>query len=199
MSFVYGTNAELLYSMPASGASIAVATKQIVSATTTTNPPFYMPPLQNIWPVSQMPGKALHFMAAGGYDVSANTNIMALTLDSAFSTTTYTLGATGAATWAASTTGFWQLELDLTCVAAGYNSTFNGFSVWYSGGNITLGPANAPTGFGSAITFSNTVTAGIPQPNTIPTATSYAPTLYTTWGGSPTAFVCTQYQVWALN
>jgi len=194
MSFVYGTNCELLFSMPAIGASITGTGKSIITGTSATSTPFQMPALQSIWSPSQMPGKAIHIEAAGGYDIASGTNTMQLSLDSAVNTQSFILAATGAVTWPVSSTGFWQLEFDLTCTAAGLTT-----STWYSAGNLVIGAGNAPTTFGSAVTFSNTVTAGIPQPNTIPNNISYYPEIYVTWSAGPTACVCTQFQVWALN
>jgi hypothetical protein len=194
MTFVFGTNTELLYSMPATGASITATTKQIISGTSATNPPFQAPALQNIWSVAQMPGKALHFSASGGFDISANTNTMWLYADSAFSSATTALAQTGAATWAASAVGFWQLIMDMTCVSCG-----NSVSTWYTGGNITVGPGSAPTAFGSTITFANAVNAGVPQTISLNPATPYYFELYTQWGGAPTAFVCTQFEIYGQN
>lgn len=194
MSFVYGTNAELLYSMPAAGASIAATTKQIISATTTTNPPFFLPPLYNIWSPSQMAGKALHFEASGGYDITAANVTMQLYFDVGFSAATTLVAATGAAAWAAQTTGAWNMSLDMTCVSSGMS-----VSTWYSAGAIITGPGSAATTPGSAFSFGNTVVAGIPQTVTLVPATSYCPELYVTVSAGNTAFICTQMQVWALN
>jgi hypothetical protein len=193
MSFVYGTNAELLYSMPAAGASIAVTSKQIISATTTTNPPFFLPPLYNIWSPSQMAGKALHFEAAGGYDITASAVTMQLYFDTAFSSATTIIAQTGAATWATSAVGAWALDVDLTCASSGMSVT-----TWYSSGALVVGPGSSPTAVGSAFTFGNAVVAGIPQTISLVPATSYCPELYVTVGTN-TAFICTQFQVWALN
>jgi hypothetical protein len=195
MSFIYGTNAELLYSMPAIGGTLATnASKQIVSATTATNPPFFLPPLYNIWSPSQMPGKALHFEAAGGYDFTAANVTMQLYFDTAFSSATTVIAQTGAAAWAASTVGMWSLDCDLTCVSSGQS-----VSTWYVSGAIVVGPSNSPTAIGSAFTFGNAVTAGIPQAVTLIPGTSYCPEIYVTVSAGITAFVCTQFQVWALN
>ena len=180
--------------MPAAGASIAVSTKQIISATTATNPPFFLPPLYNIWSPSQMAGKALHFQAAGGYDIAASNVTMQMYFDTAFSAVTTLVAATGAAAWAAQTTGAWNLDVDLTCVSSGMS-----VSTWYSSGAIVTGPGNTPTTPSSAFSFGCPVTLGIPQTITLVPATSYCPELYVTVSATNTAFVCTQFQIWALN
>src|SRR5580658_5882800 len=100
MSFVYGTNVELLYSLPAIAVTVASATANLlVSGSVTTGPaPCQLPNLQNIWPVSQMPGKALMIMAAGGYDLatgSGTQNTLKLCFDSAIPTPLNTMATTG--------------------------------------------------------------------------------------------------------
>jgi hypothetical protein len=195
MSFVYGTNCELLYSMPAVGASLAVNTKQIISATTATNPPFFLPPLYNIWSPSQMAGKALHFEAAGGYDTSgAANNTMQLYFDTAFSTATNVIAQTGAIAWGSLTTGAWGFSVDMTCTASGMS-----VSTWQVSGQLFVGNGASTTTGATVFSFGNSVTAGVPAAVTLLPGTSYCPEIYSTFSANLTAMVCSQYQVWALN
>lgn len=196
MSFVYGTNAELLFSMPAAGATITGTSRQVATGTTPTNPAFLMPAFGSIWSPSQMVGKVIRFVLRGGYGAgTAQTNTMLLSLDTTIATPGITVAATGAISWGINTNGAWEIETDMSCVSCGATT-----STWYSGGLISIASGSAPTTWASSVTtFGNAINAGVPQQVTAATNVSYFPELYTTWTTTPTTFVCTQFQVWALN
>lgn len=195
MSFVYGTNAELLYSMPAVGASVTVNTKQIVSATTTTNPPFFLPALYNIWSPSQMAGKALHFEASGGYATSgAANNTLQMYFDTGFSAATTIISQTGAIAYGSITNGAWGFTVDMTCTASGLS-----VSTWQVSGNLFVGVGASTTTGATVFSFGNSVTTGVPTGVTLVPGTSYCPEIYTTFSANLTAMSCSQFQVWALN
>jgi hypothetical protein len=197
LSFVYGTNVELLYSMPAIGATLAATAVTCVSGTSSSAAPFLMPSLQNIWSPSQMQGKSLMIVANGGYDVGSNTgNKMSLILDSALATTaasSVTVASTGSNTFPTSTTGAWEIQLWMSCVSTGTVST------WYPGGTMTCGPGSSNVTASSTFVWGSTITAGIPQVVTIPTTVPYYVDLYSQWATAPTAFVVSTFQVYAMN
>jgi hypothetical protein len=194
MTFIYGTNMELLYSMPAIGATLASTAATCISGTSATNGPFQLPALQNIWSPGNMVGKGLMLVAAGGYDTgSAIANTMKFTFDTAINAFAGTIATTGAATWPTSTTGMWEAQVWMACVGSGTAST------WYSSGQLTVGPGSAETGSAATYMFGNNIAAGIPQPLTIPTTTSYLLDIYSTWASAPTAMACSQFFVFGLN
>jgi hypothetical protein len=195
VTFVFGTNAELIYSMPATGPDITGTAKSLITGNTATNPPYQLPPFQNIWSPAVLAGRSIMIASSGGYDIGASTqNTLILTLDGTAGTSgLYTIASTGAATWPATTTGSWESQVWMSCVSTGTAST------WYTGGQLTVGPGNAPTATASTYMWGGAVTAGIPQPLTVPTNTALFPEMYCTWAAAPTAFVCTQFMIFGLN
>src|SRR5580693_7734759 len=92
VTFVFGTNTELLYSMPVIGTSIT-STSTVVCNTAATTTPFLLPALGNIWSISNMVGKGLMFIASGGYDCAAlNSNTLRLQTDSVIATSAASSG-----------------------------------------------------------------------------------------------------------
>jgi hypothetical protein len=198
MTFLYGTNMELLYSLPAVGptqtSSVATCLNTAASAA-----PFQLPALQNIWSLSQIAGKGLMVVAAGGYDdASANTlTTLRLSLDTASGTTSTNIMAeagfsnfTGAATWA------WEAQVWLTCTGAIAGTA----STWYANGQLTIGPGNNPTGTALTLMWGQpAIAAGIPTAVTLPTQVAYFTNIVSQFQASPTAMVCTQFMVFGLN
>lgn len=195
MTFLFGTNMELLYSMPASGTTITSAIKSLATGNTATNPPFQLPAFQNIWPVSALVGRGLMFMASGGFDIASTTpTTLTLTLDGTAATQgLYTVATTGSAAWTTTAVGMWEAQAWMTCVSTGTVST------WYSSGQLTVGPSSAETSTAITYMWGGNVNAGIPQPVTIPTNTPLYPEIYATWATAPTAFVCTQFMIFGLD
>jgi hypothetical protein len=191
---------ELLYSLPAIGATQAGSAITCLN-TAATAPPFQLPSLQNIWSPSSLTGKGLFIVAAGGYDISAANTLTTLRLsfDAASGTTANnTAGATGALSGgpfgAAATSGAWELQCWLTCV--GISTELN--SNWYSQGQLQFS-GTASTGVATSYAFGNTVTAGIPQTFAMSNATSYFVNLCAQWQASPVAMVCSQLMVFGLD
>ena len=182
--------------MPALAATVATATKQIASGTTTTCPQCVIPPLQNIWPVSQMAGKGFRFHAGGGYDYGSVTGVtVQLYADTAFSGATNLLAATAAVQFPATTAGAWELEIDMTCTAVGMSAGGTVQSTWYSTGTITAG--SGTTGTTSMMT--NTITAGVPQAITLSCASVFTFAVYVTPATAATSLGMSQFLVWGLN
>lgn len=195
MTFLYGTNLELLYAMPAVGATLAATTKTCITGTAATNGPFQLPALQNIWSPGNMVGRGLMIVAAGGYDISSSTpTTLQFSFDTAVGTQAVTIATTGSAPWASSAVGLWEAQVWMTCVATGTAST------WYSNGTLTCGPGSANTSTALTYMFGGpAVAAGIPTAITVPTTASYMLNAYAQWATAPTAMVCTQFLCFGLN
>jgi hypothetical protein len=197
VTFVYGTNCELLYSMPALAATVATATKQIISGTTSSCPACVIPPLQNIWPTSQMIGKCFHFEGGGGYDFgSAEGVTLQLYADSAWSQATNLLAATASYSFAATASGSWQFAVDMTCTGVG-NVAGGGTvqSTWYSTGSIIAGSSTTAT----AGMMSGVVTTGVPQSITLACNSVFTFALYVTAAAAPTSLGMSQFLVYGQN
>jgi hypothetical protein len=199
VTFLYGTNTELIYSMPALAATVATATKQIISGTTATCPPCVIPPLQNIWPMSQMIGKGFHFSGGGGYDYGTATTVtLALYADNAFSVATTTgvlLATTAAYSFAATTIGSWQFEVDMTCTGVGNSAAGTAQSTWYSTGTITAGSGT----IGTTGMMTGTITAGVPQSITLSCASVFTFALYATPAAGAISLGMSNFMVYGCN
>lgn len=190
------SNVELLYSMPGVGATKSTTAQQVVTGTGNTGPPPYlMPGLASIWPAHQIVGKAFKFTAKGTYDAGAVTNLMQLYADTAQATPGVLLAASGTITLASQTTGTWDMDVDLSCVASIAGS---GGSSWVAQGKITYGTA-ANTAIDLVYTVGGANALGVPTYITLLNYTPYYFELYSTFGTSPTAFVCSQFKVYAEN
>ena len=196
MSFITGSQAEVLHSMPAVGATLASTTASVVTGNSASNPPYSMPALASIWPVYSLPGKHLIFRASGTYDATAVTNTLALRFDPTQGTAGTLIAGTGAATWISTTTGSWQMEIWLTCTAAGQNT-----SNWMTSGTLTIGASNnAATATGSSFMVGGAQAAGVPTALALATTASIGYIeLWSTWGTAPTAFVCSQFLIFGMN
>jgi hypothetical protein len=203
------SNAELLYSMPASGASSSApgAASVILTGNTTTNPAFKLPSLRALWPMSQLPGKALGVRMRGTFGTPASspgTWLVGTGLNTTQATkpTATVLAATGAFTPASpnlslgSTAGSWEMEYEITVQSVGTNAGATPAASVFTGGVFTFGPGNnAATstgitlmiGSGSAITMDPTVEYWVEGYATFST------------GPASTVIQCNQLLVFALN
>jgi|ERR1700722_1917276 len=202
MTFLYGTNMELLYSQPAIAATIATTTSTCINTAATINP-YQLPALQNIWSPGSMVGKGLMFLFAGGYNDTAAVESLSLTLalDSVIATpaaSSVTVTTMGLCTVPTSATGLWEAQCWLSCV-----SVSNTASTWYMNGQVTVGPGNAEAALSTAFTYmwgGPTVTLGVPSPVTIATTIGYFPDLYSKWlGNGGCTIATTQMLVFGLN
>jgi hypothetical protein len=214
MSFLTGTQTELLYSMPASASAMATATAggQIMSmnASTAGQQPFQLP--LNFFPNTYGVGKTIILEGGGWYTTSstANTLILSFYLDSTISTKGTVLASTGGTiatptggpTLNVSTTdGGWYFRIMATCTAigAGTSATLN------ASGFAMFGLANngaAPVQSAYAATAGMTVMMGTPQTGVVfNNATPYWLELWGAWSattGSPT-ITMTNFLVWGCN
>lgn len=198
MTFVYGTQMELLYCMPAVGATKTTTAVQVVSGTTTGAPAFQLPALQNLWSPANMAGKGLKFVARGTSDNTAVANTLAIGVNTAQGTapTAIVLASTGATVWPSSTIAAWEMECDSTCIAS-----TNASSTWVTAGVLTVGSGNngsTPTA-ATAFMVGGANTLGVPSGVVLVPTTSYFVELTSLWATAPTAFVCSQFMIYGMN
>src|SRR5215831_10460570 len=88
--------------MPAAGTALNTSvTKSVITANTTTNPPYQMPALTALWPPDRLAPRVLRFVARGGVGTTATPTLQVqLYLDPTQNSTTgqQLLGGTGALT-----------------------------------------------------------------------------------------------------
>src|SRR6266487_406476 len=111
MSFLYGTQVECLYSMPASGAAVTAAAATVMSGTTAANPPYLLPGGFFNYSSGATPGKALLIKGGGswatptaarttnfqiGFNTTAGTGTPAIVLGKTGTLTTVVTSATAA-------------------------------------------------------------------------------------------------------
>lgn len=207
MSFLTGTNAEVIYSMPASGASAAPpgAASVILSGNTTTNPACLLPPLSSIWNMSSIVGRALRVTARGIFGTPASTPgtwVIGCGLNTTQATkpATIVLAATGAFTPASPilsiSNGEWEMEFDIVVQTAGTNAGAAPNANLVTGGIISLGAGNnaATTGI-SAFMIGNAAAVSVNP------SINYYLELYATFttGPASTQIQCDQFIVSGLN
>jgi len=208
MSYLYGTQMECFYSMPASGSAVTAAAITVLNGSTAANPEPLLPAGFFAQGSGNGPGKAIYMRGGGWFTVgtTAVTTAFTVGLDTTAGTLATTLGKTGTITTIASVSdGIWEFEFLLTCTAvgtAGTTGTLQGFgNVTYSAGN------NAQTGtmgtFGTTnSTFCNQFFLGAPQSTiSFTNTTNYYLDVYNTWSattGSPT-ITMTNYYIFGLN
>jgi hypothetical protein len=207
VTFLYGTNAETIYSMPAAGASAAPpgAASVILSGNTTTNPACLLPPLNNIWPMAAIAGKALRIVARGIFGTPASspgTWIVGCGLNTTQATKppTIVLAATGAFTPASPilsiTNGEWELEFDVVIQTSGTNAGGTPSGNVTTGGIFTLGAGN-----NAATTNAIAYAVGSASTVSVNPTINYYLELYATFSTGPTStqIQCTQFLVTGLN
>ena len=198
MTFLSGTNTELLYVMPAAGSVYNNSSAQtIISGNTSTNPPYQMPSLYNLWGPSYAVARALRVVARG---IFATTGTPTLKVVCGLNTTQGTaspaivLAGTGAFTTASGVAnGMWELEfgIDINSLGTGANSSLDAM------GSFRLGVGN------NAATTAATMymvgsTAAI---TTVNPTTSYWLELAALWGtaNASNTLTCFQFEVFGLN
>ena len=203
------SNAELLYSMPASGASSSApgAASVVLTGNTTTNPAFKLPALRALWPMSQLPGKALGVRMRGTFGTPASspgTWLVGTGLNTTQATkpTATVLAATGAFTPASpnlslgSTAGMWEQEFEITVQSAGTNAGATPAASVMTSGVFTFGPGN-----NAATATGITLMVGSGSAITMDPTAEYWVEGYATFSTGPASTViqCNQFMVFALN
>lgn len=199
MSFLTGTQAELLYSMPASGnavtGTVTSGTAQLLSQpNSATAPAFFLPTY--FFPNTYGIGKSILIQGGGTLNNGAATQSM--TFNTYFDTTVGTpnvkVAGTGATTgWqAAGVNNYgWSFDILCTCTAVGTSGTLNCI------GKFHIGPANnAATAASSTFDY---IIGGASA--TINTSTSYAIDVLVSFGATTTSqtITMTNFLVWGLN
>ena len=207
MSFITGTQAELLYSMPNSGASASApgAVSVILSGNTTTNPGYQLPALATLWPISQLPGKAIGVRARGIFGTPAATPgtwVVGCGLNTTQATKppAIVLAATGAFTAAAPvlsiTNGGWELEFDMVINSVGTAAGAAPNAVVSTSGNFNMGAGN-----NAATALNVGYQVGAAGITTVNPVVSYWIELYATFSTGPasTQLQATQFMVFGYN
>lgn len=207
MSFYTGTQTELLYAMPASGAAVTAAAATIMSGTTAANPPYGLPPGFFSQSSGSGAGRSLWIRAGGWYTVgsTAVTNTFKVGLNTTQNTAAIavTLGATGAWTTVASQSNVeFFLDIMVTCTSPGKAGTNGSFNCC---GQLIIGQANNaanPTLQTIGAQWGTPIMIGAPQTAAgfDPTVTQYVE-MSSTWSattGAPTVTL-TNFYVFGLN
>ncbi len=192
------SNCELLYSMPAVGATKSNTTASVITGNAAGNPAYQLPPLASLWSQSAMVGKSIVFVAAGTYDTGTTYAVTTnLSYDATQGSAGTTIAATGAAsTWPVGATNNWWMEVTATCISSGLNT-----SGWMTGGTLTAGTGNnAATTAAASWMMGGAQTAGVPNALALATVASIGYIeIWSTWATSPVAQVCSQFKVFAEN
>lgn len=198
MTYVTGTQTEVLYVMPANGAALATSsTKTLISGNTTTNPPYILN-LATLWQPSYVVGRALRVVARGTFGTTGTPTLtIACSADTTQGTQGVTLAATGALTAPSSiTNGNWELEFGVD-----FNSLGATGGTWSTSidavGKFVLGAGNnAATAAATAYMVGSATSI-----TTLLYNTSYFIELYATWGTSSASntIQCLQFEIFGLN
>jgi hypothetical protein len=203
------SNKELLYCMPAAGASSSApgAASVVLTANTATNPAFKLPALRALWPIGQLPGRALRVSMRGTFGTPASapgTWLVGVGLNATQATkpAATVLAATGAFTPASpnlslgATAGMWEMEFDVIVQSAGTNAGATPAATVFTAGNFGYGPGNnAATAVGITLMVGSGTTISID-----PTA-EYWIEGYATFSTGPASTViqCQHFLVSAQN
>lgn len=206
MSYLTGTQTELLYVMPASGNAVnaasttaSTATSQLLSQVNTTTSPSYQLPAY-FFPNTYGIGRAIYLTGGGTYVTGATTEPVNFNIY--FDTATGASGTAGSVKVAGtgamapplsiSTSGWgWTFEAFLTCTAVGPSGTLNAI------GKFHIGPANNAASNSSLTT--DYMIGGASA--TINTGTAYFVDVYAFMSATTTsqAMTMTNFYIWGLN
>jgi len=196
MSFITGTQTELLYAMPTSAAAVTAAANTVMSYPNTTTFPAYTLTRSFFAQGGFTTGKSLLIKGGGWFTTSSTA--MTQTISVGFDTTAGTLSAlkasTGAFTPTASVTnGAFEFEVLFTQTASGPSGTANavGHLFWGTGNNAAVASPQ--------IFMIGAPNAGIALIN--PTTTDYFVEAFSSWSlttGAPT-ITLTNFLIFGLN
>ena len=174
MSFLTGTQAELLYSMPASGSAVTAAAITVMSGSTAANPAYALPANFFASQGGTTPGKALLLKGGGSWATAtaARTTVFTVGLD----TTAGTLGITLAKTGTLNAVGWVEYGVANNAAAGTFGT--------YSSNNASRFMIGTPQ---TAVTFNPT--------------TSYYLEVFNTWDATTNAptTTLTNFYVFGLN
>lgn len=203
------SNKELLYCMPASGATSTApgAASVVLTGNTASNPAFKLPSLRALWGMNGFTGKALRISMRGTFGTPASspgTWLVGVGLNTTQATkpTAIVLAATGAFTPAspnlslAATAGMWEMEFDVTVQSMGTNAGAAPNANVFACGNFGFAPGNnAATAAGISLMVGSGSAVSVD-----PTA-EYWIEGYATFSTGPasTNIACNQFLVSAQN
>jgi hypothetical protein len=206
MSFITGTQCELLYAMPASGAAVTAAAATVMSGTTAANPPYALPLGFFNQQSGGGAGKSLLIKGGGWWSTAtaARTTNFQVGLNSTAGTGTIALpfGKTGTLTSVVTTNAIFGFEVLVTATSPGFGSTASALNaegwVEYGVGN------NAATGTFGTYSSNNASRFLIGTPQTpiapVPT-TQYYVECSNTWDAVTNAptITLTNFLIFGLN
>jgi hypothetical protein len=197
MSFLTGTQAELLYAMPGSGGAVistaTTGTGQLLSGGSSATLPAYSLPAY-FFPNTYGAGRSILIEGGGSYSTGSATKTLnfGIFADTAIGTSATAIATTGAIVDIASiTNGAWMFQVLLTCTAVGTSSTVNAV------GTFTWGAGN-----NAATTTSGTYMIGAPNSAvSLSNATPYFLEVFAWWSATTTSqtITMTNYLIWGLN
>lgn len=200
MTTITSGQSEVLYSMPFNGAAYNTSiTRTLVSANSTTNPPYqFQTTLRNLWGGQYPVGKAIRFTfrASWGDTTVAPALTLAVALDATQATFGTALASTGAFTVPGTSVsnGEIEMEFDAVCQGIGVGATSMTFS---TGGVLSIGQGNnaATVAAVSYMVGSSATPIGV-NPDTL-----YWPEVWATWGTSNASntLTLTQFMVQGLS
>jgi hypothetical protein len=203
VSFITGTQTELLYAMPASSTAVTAAAQTLLSANAAANPAYQLPAGFFAPQSGNGPGKSLLLKGGGVFSVgtTAVTDVFTVAIDATAGTYANTIAKTGAFTTVASVAnGAFEFELMLTATAVGTSGSLNGV------GHLLWGPANnaaAPSQSAYSATLSGQpIMIGTPQtPVSFNNTSAYYLELFNTWSSTTGAstITLTNFLIFGLN
>jgi len=207
VSFLTGTQCELLYAMPASGAAVTAAVATTMSGTTAANPPYVLPGGFFNPQGGTSPGKSLLLKGGGSWatPTAARTTVFTAALDPTANSTTsqIVLAKTGTLTTViTSATAAFDFEIMVTLTAQGVGATAGSLNAV---GWVEYGIANnaAAGTFGTyGANNASRFMIGTPQTAvTFNTLTPYYLELFNTWDATTNAptITLTNFMIFGLN
>src|SRR6516164_6829019 len=205
MSFLTGTQAELLYSMPASGSAVTAAAITVMSGSTAANPAYALPGNFFASQGGTTPGKALLLKGGGSWATAtaARTTVFTAGLDTTAGTLGITLAKTGTLTTVVqATAAAFDFEIMVTMTAQGVGATAGTLNAV---GWVEYGVANnAAAGTFGTYSSNNASRFMIGTPQTAVTfnpTTSYYLEVFNTWDATTNAPTTTlpNFYVFGLN
>jgi len=206
VTFYTGTQCELLYAMPASGAAVTAAVATVMSGTTAANPPYALPLGFFNQQSGGGAGRSMLLKGGGWWSTAtaARTTNFQIGLNSTAGTGAIALpfGKTGTLTTVVTTNAIFSFEVLVTATAPGFGSTTSSLNavgwVEYGIGN------NAATGTFGTYSSNNASRFLIGTPQTaiapVPT-TQYYVECSNTWDATTNAptITLTNFMIFGLN
>jgi hypothetical protein len=204
MTFFSGTVAEVIYNMPAPGATkSSFTTAAVISGNTATNPPFQIP--TPLWQPSYGAARLFKVVARGTWSQTATPTFnFEVSIDATQGSAGTSLGKTGSiVTPGATANGTFSLDLDVTVSTVGFSST--SIYTCFSSGTLFLGAANDAATVNGLTYGIGSLQAG----TTPPTPSSYTFNPYavqylelfagTSASATANSVTCTQFTVYGCN